>query len=60
MIHENNLKDETRNKLLGLSQQPRKRRSAVDRIEEEFGRDINSTGQFNISILKCLILFPDL
>lgn len=44
--HENNLKNETRDKLAFLNTLPRKRKSLNRHLEEKYGNDINSTGSF--------------
>lgn len=44
--HENNLKNETRDKLAFLNTLPRKRKSLNTHLEEKYGNDINSTGSF--------------
>ncbi|XP_065369861.1 rac GTPase-activating protein 1 [Calliphora vicina] len=46
--HENNLKNETKDKLAFLNTLPRKRRSKSlnTHLEEKYGNDINSTGSF--------------
>ena len=44
--HENNLKNETKDKLAFLHTLPRKRKSLNTHLEEKYGNDINSTGSF--------------
>lgn len=44
--HENNLKNETKDKLAFLNTLPRKRKSLNPHLEEKYGNDINSTGSF--------------
>ncbi|XP_075166190.1 rac GTPase activating protein tumbleweed [Haematobia irritans] len=44
--HENNLKNETRDKLGFLHTLPRKRKSVNRNLEDKFGNEINSTGSF--------------
>lgn len=44
--HENNLKNETKDKLAFLNTLPRKRKSMNTHLEEKYGNDINSTGSF--------------
>lgn len=44
--NENNLKNETRDKLAFLNTLPRKRKSLSRHMEEKYGNDINSTGSF--------------
>lgn len=44
--HENNLKNETRDKLGFLHTLPRKRKSVNRNLEEKYGNEINSTGSF--------------
>ncbi|KAI8120012.1 hypothetical protein FF38_04238 [Lucilia cuprina] len=44
--HENNLKNETKDKLAFLNTLPRKRKSLNTHLEEKYGNDINSTGSF--------------